>query len=252
MTKPARKAHSTQRNFWLINYSSGHDNWCLHPCALAAVSVLPPSWTEWSKLRCLAFLFKMSVDYSLSEQLICISSYTLFTRMVCSSKSESAQTKNEYYEHCTPKGVASHPIHPPGSAPVHSIVCIVICKKNFKWIFQNLCGALLFLIDTVVISMQWMHKFGMQTWLLMLLGEPLDLQVQGGFKSPKMKAWFTVNCLSTFTWTFISLQLLTVVHSPIQTMVAWILPREQLWTKWPIIAVTMDMYWLETWHVPAR
>ena len=34
------------------------------------------------------------VDYFLSEWLICISSYTLFTRMVCSSKSERAQTKN--------------------------------------------------------------------------------------------------------------------------------------------------------------
>ena len=33
-------------------------------------------------------------DYSLSEWLICISSYTSFTRMDCSSKSERAQTKN--------------------------------------------------------------------------------------------------------------------------------------------------------------
>jgi len=36
------------RTFYLI---------CVNPCALAAVSVLPPSWREWSKWRCLAFLF---------------------------------------------------------------------------------------------------------------------------------------------------------------------------------------------------
>ena len=41
-------------------------------------------------------------------------------------------------------------------------------------------------------------------------------------------------------------QLLSVITSPTQTMAQWILPREQLWTKWPLIAVTMDMYWLET------
>jgi len=61
-----------------------------------------------------------------------------------------------------------------------------------------------------------------------------------------------VNCWHWFLVNFFRIALLTVVHSPILTMVGWILPREQRWTKWPLIDVTIDMYWLETWHVPAR
>jgi len=30
---------------------------CVNPHARAAVGVVPLSWREWSKLRCLAFLF---------------------------------------------------------------------------------------------------------------------------------------------------------------------------------------------------
>ena len=51
------------------------------------------------------------LQFTLSEWWICISSCTLFTRMVCSSKSESAQTKN-IMDTAHPRGVASHPIHP--------------------------------------------------------------------------------------------------------------------------------------------
>ena len=66
------------------------------------------------------------VDYSLftlSEWLICISSYTLFTRMVCSSKSERAQTK----ETAHPRGVASHPIHRPLISPWLVCLSLQIC-----------------------------------------------------------------------------------------------------------------------------
>ena len=45
------------------------------------------------------------------------SSCTLFTRMVCSSKSESAQTKN-IMDTAHPRGAASHPIHPPLDQPL--------------------------------------------------------------------------------------------------------------------------------------
>ena len=86
--------------------------------ALAAVSVLPSSWREWSKLHVWLSCSKY-VDYSLftlSEWLICISLYTLFTKMVCSSKSERAQTKN-IMGTAHPRGVASHPIHPPPPPP---------------------------------------------------------------------------------------------------------------------------------------
>ena len=90
------RAESVAQNFWLIKYSL---EWlCVNPHALAAFSVLPPSWR------------------ALSEWLICISSYTLFTRMVCSSKSESAQMKN-IMDTVHPRGVASHPIHPPWISP---------------------------------------------------------------------------------------------------------------------------------------
>ena len=57
------------------------------------------------------------VDYSLftlSEWLICISSYALFTKIVCSSKSECSVLA---MDKAHPRGVASHPIHPPSSAP---------------------------------------------------------------------------------------------------------------------------------------
>ena len=90
---------------------------CVNPCAPAAVSVLRPSWREWSKLRCLAFCSKY-VDYSLftlSEWLMCISPYTSFTRMVCSSKSECSN--KEYYGHWTSKGGGSPPNPPPCISP---------------------------------------------------------------------------------------------------------------------------------------
>ena len=77
---------------------------CVNPHAFAAVSVIPPSWREWSKLSCSKY-----VEFSLSEWLICISLYTLFTRMV--QVNQSAQTKN-IMDTAHPMGVASHPIHP--------------------------------------------------------------------------------------------------------------------------------------------
>ena len=50
----------------------------------------------------------------------------------------------------------------------------------------------------------------------------------------------------------LSKQLLTVVHSPIQTMGVLLLPREQLSTKWPLTAVTVGTVQLEMRHVSAK
>ena len=92
---------------------------CVNPCALAAVSVLRPSWREWSKLRCLAFCSKY-VDYSLftlSEWLHWYAfHHTLRLQEWFVQVNQSAQTKN-IMDTGHPRGVASHPIHPPVSAP---------------------------------------------------------------------------------------------------------------------------------------
>ena len=108
-----------QRNFWLINYSLGHVNCFVSIHVLLQLSVFyhhheenEASYAVW--LSCSKY-----VDYSLSEWLICISSNTWFTRMVCSSKSESAQTKN-VMETPNPRGgwLATQSTPPsPGSAP---------------------------------------------------------------------------------------------------------------------------------------
>ena len=76
--------------------------------ALAAVGVLPPSWREWSKLRCLALICSGWVI-----DLYLIIHFVYKNGLVCSSKSESAQTMETAHQ----RGLASHPIHPPGSAP---------------------------------------------------------------------------------------------------------------------------------------
>ena len=74
-------------------------------------------------------------------------------------------------------------------------------------------------------------------------------EVQEGLKFPR---FILVATYLHLLKPFLSFQLLTVVHSMIQTMVEWTHPRERLWTKWPIIRVTINIYWLETRHVPAR
>ena len=54
------------------------------------------------------------LDYSLSEWMISISSYTLFTRMVCSKVNQRVLKRRiSSMDTAHPRGVASHPIHPP-------------------------------------------------------------------------------------------------------------------------------------------
>ena len=119
----AKVPHKVQCNYPVIYYSLGHVN-SIH--VLLQLSVFyhyheenEASYAVW--LSCSKY-----VDYSLSEWLICVSSNTLFTRMltrICSCNSESARISS-YYGHCTPKGVASYPIHstPPGLAPDFTLV----------------------------------------------------------------------------------------------------------------------------------
>ena len=104
----------TQRNFQLINYSLGCINWFVSIHMLLQLSVFYHRHEEHEASY--AFWLFCSKYRLLSEWLICASwHHTLFfTRIVSSRKKESAQTKNQYYGHCT---MASHPIHPPGSAP---------------------------------------------------------------------------------------------------------------------------------------
>ena len=107
------RTKAVQQNFWLINYSLWHVNCFVSIHMLLQLSVFYHHHEE-NEASYAVWLF--CSKYVLSEWLICISLYTLFTKMVCSSKSERAQTKN-IMETAHPRGVASHPIHPPWISP---------------------------------------------------------------------------------------------------------------------------------------
>ena len=72
------------------------------------------------------------LDYSLSEWMISISSYTLFTRMVCSKVNQRVLKRRiSSMDTAHPRGVASHPIHPPWISPcdcvsnIGELLCIL-------------------------------------------------------------------------------------------------------------------------------
>ena len=81
-------AKGVSQNFQLINYSLGHVN-CFVPIhVLLQLSVFYHHHEE-NEASYAVWLFCSL--FTLSVWLICISLYTLLTRMVCSSKSENAQ-----------------------------------------------------------------------------------------------------------------------------------------------------------------
>ena len=87
------RTKGVSRNFQLINYSLGCVSCFVSIHVLLQLSVFyhhheenEASYADW--------LSSKYLEFTLSEWWICISSCTLFTRMVCSSKSESAQRIN--------------------------------------------------------------------------------------------------------------------------------------------------------------